>query len=80
MNLFIFYLTYPIIIGSLVAFMQTPIMGRNPALTDAFLPIRGVCINATKLPIIIGIETDFLVIPIIYGKSDKMCIRDRCRE
>ena len=29
----------PIIIGSLVAFMQTPIMGRNPALTDAFLKI-----------------------------------------
>ena len=36
----------PIIIGSLVAFMQTPIMGRNPALTDAFLKIAILLIIA----------------------------------
>ena len=42
---------------------------KNASVRAGFLPIMGVCINATKLPIIIGIETDFLVIPIIYGKS-----------
>lgn len=44
---------------------------KNASVRAGFLPIMGVCINATKLPIIIGIETDFLVIPIIYGKSDR---------
>lgn len=36
----------PIIIGILAAFMQTPLMGRNPALTDAFLKIAILLIIA----------------------------------
>ena len=44
---------------------------KNASVRAGFLPIMGVCINATKLPILIGFETDFMVYTMIYGKSDR---------
>lgn len=41
---------------------------KNASVRAGFLPIMGVCINATKLPIIIGIETDFWSFLLYMGK------------